>query len=42
MNGDHAVLSAGDTSAFLGIEMVLTGLARQNLAILGDLETLDI
>lgn len=38
----HPTLSRGHTSSFLGIEMILTSAARQDLAIFGDLETLQI
>ncbi len=38
MNRDHTLFVHAGAAAFLGIEMVLPRLARQNLAILGDFE----
>ena len=42
MDYGHAMLPSGHAGAFLGIEMVLSGFAREDLAILGDLEALRI
>jgi len=42
VNDTHSVLVGTSAAAFLGIKMVLSRLARQNLAIFGDLETLGV
>ena len=40
MDGAHTALLALGLATLFGIEMILAGLARQNLAVLGDLEAL--
>ncbi len=42
MDDGHAALAQAGTCALASIEVVLTSLARQNLAILGDFETLQV